>query len=153
MKRTTIYFYPGGIVNDNNNDEKVSSYSMIVIIMTFINKYTSNLYHYTTIALPTFFWNTRHTIFSCSGVSITIESWFREPPVERLGADKISFQSRDWILYAIISVQLYTDTENWRLPPVHSILCSMQLFIYSIFQSTRRGIDWEICTTFKTFKI
>ena len=67
---------PGGIddYDDNNDDGEGSSSLAIVMIVTFINQYTYNLYHYTTIDPPNLFWNNNHTIFACYGVSINIES-------------------------------------------------------------------------------
>ena len=51
-------------------------------------------------------------LFYCSGVSITLESWLKDPTVDILGADNISFQSRDWIFYVIVSVWLCTATKT-----------------------------------------
>ena len=56
------------------DDREVSSSSIIFMMVTFINQYNQNLYHYTTLSTPTFFCNKSQTPFACSGVSITLDS-------------------------------------------------------------------------------
>ena len=49
-----------------------SSYSTVVLIVTFINQYTKKLYHYTTLALPTFCWKKSHILFARSGITTAL---------------------------------------------------------------------------------
>ena len=76
MKISTSYFPPESINDDgkNDNDSEGYSSSTIVIIVKFLNQYNYNLYNYTNLYPPTFFWNNSHTLFSQSSVSITLES-------------------------------------------------------------------------------
>ena len=94
-QRTAIPYFPGGIYND----DKGSSSSAVFMVVAFINQYTKNVYHYTTLDIPTFFWNTSHILFSNSGIATSLKGWFSEPLFERWGAENMSFPSRDWTLY------------------------------------------------------
>ena len=151
IKIKMTYLFPRGFNYDDENDDngKGSCSSMIIMIVTFINHNTSNLYHYTNLYPPTFWWNNSNTIFSWYIVYITLDSWFREPTFEKLGDDNMSFNSCDWIFYFIFSVRLFTATKNWRWSPVHSIWRLMKLFIYFVFQNNIKGVDWEICPRLK----
>ena len=70
-----------GYANYAKNDKGCSS-SKIAIIVTFINQYIKILYQYTTLSLPNYFWNENDTLFDCYGITTTLKSRFREPPVE-----------------------------------------------------------------------
>ena len=64
IKRTMRSLFPGGVYYDNDSNCEGSSSSTIFIIVTFTNHNTSNFYHYTTIAPPTFLFNNTHTLLS-----------------------------------------------------------------------------------------
>ena len=82
------------------------------MVVKFINQKTKDIYYDTTLSLTNLFWKNSHILFYCYGINITLNSLFREPPVNVWDDDNMPFPSCELIFYVIVSVQLFTDPQN-----------------------------------------